>query len=850
MGMMFYSCKTLTDVTALANWDVSNVTKMNMMFSWCKTLTDVTALANWDVSNVTDMGGMFFLSKITDISVLANWDVSNVTDMERMFYLCKSLSDISGLSNWNVSNVTNMDSLFDTCSALSSVSALANWDVSSVNDMNSMFRLCDSLTDISGLANWDVSNVTSFGLTFYGTKITNVDALKNWDIRNCEDFTDMFADCMMLVDISGLANWDMSGEKDLYGMFIRCSSLEDISPLANWDVSNVTNMMYLFDECVSIADASSLSVWNVNTSTTGAFKGCVLLEEHPSKYPTWYSAYRAPGTAASEVATASLMTLKNTKAISPMLLSNAPENGNARDVVFDNNDYSTVNAARYNADSGRFVADANGEAYYVFHLKNGAFIDIKDLNPEVQYEITEVGNSYLPSYTVTEGSEYTISDSGKKETPNSDLSTGKETLTAGSSISYLFTNKKDADHNVTITKKVDGDIASVTDQFDYKAFISGLTPGKEYNIKKTTAPVGNTEGTFDFSKYDVSGISYELTDELINTFAGYMHYDGYDKYYFDNDGNGLGITCNGERIDGFDRFYVERGSYTSVVFVNSSTNEKAGTYMSEEDVITAYSLRDPDTEEVAKTIDLSPYVRKDYMEIEEEDLRILDGAEFVNGDITFNCSVVNTEAGDKLQIVYTYVETAEGINKTETFVGDSFAIEGGSIYFVDSNTREFLCLFDYADQVSFSMKGTSETATFTADESGNAVLEWTMKANDAYEIMELPEGATYQVIEAGAEKYIASYEITDNNDADGVLDTVVKVRDGNFFRNKTLSTAKETVDLYEDVVITFTNTAPMPVLPSTGSNTALLLTLFGLAGIAGYGIYKTLRRKKRNNMAV
>lgn len=40
------------------------------------------------------------------------------------------------------------------------------------------------------------------------------------------------------------------------------------------------------------------------------------------------------------------------------------------------------------------------------------------------------------------------------------------------------------------------------------------------------------------------------------------------------------------------------------------------------------------------------------------------------------------------------------------------------------------------------------------------------------------------------------------------------------------------------------------ILPDTGSNTALLLTLFGLAGIAGYGIYETLRRRKRNNMAV
>lgn len=855
---LFRESDQLTNVDGLINWDVSKVTSFWYTFYKCSSLTNVDGLINWDVSKAANLSWMFDqCSSLTNVNGLANWDISNVTSLSNMFYYATNLSDISGLAKWNTSKVTSIDYLFSQ-TKIRNVNALADWDVSNVTDLEMMFYRCWSLSDISALANWDVSSVTCLDGTFRWCGVSDLTPLSNWDVSNVEDFDGIFRDAV-ISDVDALANWDTSSATTFYQMFRGATRLCDISGLANWETGNVTDFRRMFINDGAIADASMLSNWNVNLDAEGiihgaesAFAGCPLLEERPSKYPTWYSAYRGSNVSVARSMNAvSLMSLDDTSVASPLALSNDLDDD--KDKVFDVDDYSTADAAKANADSGLFVADANGEAYYVFHLKNGAFIDIKDLNPEVQYEITEVGNSYLPSYTVTEGSEYTISDSGKKETPNSDLSTRKETLTAGSSISYLFTNKKDADHNVTITKKVDGDIASVTDQFDYKAFISGLTPGKEYNIKKTTAPVGNTEGTFDFSKYDVSGISYELTDELINTFAGYMHYDGYDKYYFDNDGNGLGITCNDERVDGFDSFYVEEGYYyTQVVFVNSSTDEKAETYMNEEDTITAYSLRDPDTEEVAKTIDLSPYVRKDYMEIEEEDLRILDGAEFVNGDITFNCSVVNTEDGNKLQIIGTYTRTEDGISKeiTKTLVGDSFSIGWGTIYLVDSNTGERLLLFNYADQVSFSIKSASETTTFTADENGNATLEWTMKANDSYEIMGLPEGATYKVTEAGAEKYIASYEITDNNDADGVLDTVVKVKDENFFRNKALSTAKETVDLYEDVVITFTNTAPIPILPSTGSNTALLLTLFGLAGIAGYGIYETLRRRKRNNMAV
>ena len=57
---MFYECDQLKDISALANWNVSNVERMVCMFIGCNQLEDISALANWNVSNVKDMHDMFY----------------------------------------------------------------------------------------------------------------------------------------------------------------------------------------------------------------------------------------------------------------------------------------------------------------------------------------------------------------------------------------------------------------------------------------------------------------------------------------------------------------------------------------------------------------------------------------------------------------------------------------------------------------------------------------------------------------------------------------------------------------------------------------------------------------------
>ena len=54
-----FSNQRLTNVNALSNWDVGNVTDMSQMFFACRELTDVSAIEDWDITNVSDFNNMF-----------------------------------------------------------------------------------------------------------------------------------------------------------------------------------------------------------------------------------------------------------------------------------------------------------------------------------------------------------------------------------------------------------------------------------------------------------------------------------------------------------------------------------------------------------------------------------------------------------------------------------------------------------------------------------------------------------------------------------------------------------------------------------------------------------------------
>ncbi|WP_276860686.1 BspA family leucine-rich repeat surface protein, partial [Bifidobacterium merycicum] len=285
MSSLFSDCTGLSNLSALTNWNVSSVTSMYSLFSGCTGLSNLSALANWNVSKVTTMGHLFSrCTRLSDLSALANWNVSKDTSMYYMFSDCRSLSDLSALANWNVSQVTDMRSTFSNCTGLSDLSALANWNVGKVTDMGSMFSGCTGLSDLSALANWDVSKVTNMGHLFSNcTGLSDLSGLAKWDVGKVTDMRSMFSGCTGLSDLSALEDWDVSSVTNMSSLFSDCKGLSDLSALANWKVGNVINMSYLFYNCTRLSDVSAIAHWNLSSIPNesfywyGMFYNCVNL---------------------------------------------------------------------------------------------------------------------------------------------------------------------------------------------------------------------------------------------------------------------------------------------------------------------------------------------------------------------------------------------------------------------------------------------------------------------------------------------------------------------------------------------------------------------------------------------
>lgn len=116
------------------------------------------------------------------------------------------------------------------------------------------------------------------------------------------------------------------------------------------------------------------------------------------------------------------------------------------------------------------------------------------------------------------------------------------------------------------------------------------------------------------------------------------------------------------------------------------------------------------------------------------------------------------------------------------------------------------------DSVTFGFRSTSTSgdaynygyyavvtaaSPFTADASGMADIEFTLKDGESKTFAGLPVGCQYQVREE-ASGYIASYEIENASD-------VSQISGGNLVENNSLLTARETLDQGEAATVHFTN---------------------------------------------
>ena len=179
---MFHFCSNLT---AVSNFDTSNVTNMDSMFAICSNLTNVP---NFNTSKVTNMSYMF--DGCRKIKNIPNFNTSKVKFMNLMFAQCHNLINVP---NFNTSNVTNMYSMFQACIDLINI---PNLNTSKVVNMSDMFASCYKIVNIP---NFNTSNAIDMSGIFYGSN--SLINIPNFDTSNVVSFSDAFHDCHNLINI-------------------------------------------------------------------------------------------------------------------------------------------------------------------------------------------------------------------------------------------------------------------------------------------------------------------------------------------------------------------------------------------------------------------------------------------------------------------------------------------------------------------------------------------------------------------------------------------------------------------------------------------------------------------------
>ena len=225
------------------------ITDLSYLFSDCTSLSNISALRNWDVKNVTNFSFLFNnCSSLTDISALETWNVSKGINFTCLFGKCSSLKDIWYLHNWNVENGEHFSYLFYECSSLVNIGGLKKWNVGKGKFFSCLFSGCIELYNISPLRNWNVKNGIFFNYLFDRCiSLKKTIDLQKWDVSNGNYFDHLFCDCKELFDLSGLKDWKVNNVCDFSYSFYNCFSLTDLSPIKNWNVRNGKKFLNMFN---------------------------------------------------------------------------------------------------------------------------------------------------------------------------------------------------------------------------------------------------------------------------------------------------------------------------------------------------------------------------------------------------------------------------------------------------------------------------------------------------------------------------------------------------------------------------------------------------------------------------
>ena len=266
---------SVTCIVVNSNFSNFKPKYLNYWFGFFRIATTFTGLNYINTSTTINMRNLFDSCKgLSSLDELRNWDVQKVTSMERIFASCENLTSLDELENWNTKSVTNLNNAFYNCIKLTSLEPLRNWNTSNLQQMSATFHGCSKLTSLDGLENWTTNNVTNMGSSFKMSGVTSIDALSNWNTSKVTDMSSLFSDCANLTSLEPLRNWTTTNVTNMSSIFHTCGSLTSLEPIKNWDTGKVTNVGSAFYHCTKLTLVELC--WHINkvTNIRSFFEGC------------------------------------------------------------------------------------------------------------------------------------------------------------------------------------------------------------------------------------------------------------------------------------------------------------------------------------------------------------------------------------------------------------------------------------------------------------------------------------------------------------------------------------------------------------------------------------------------
>ena len=684
---------------------------------------------------------------------LSNFETGSVTDMTSMFKDCSGLTSLD-VSSFDTHNVRSMKYMFGGCSGLTSLD-LSNFETGSVTDMTSMFEGCSGLTSLD-LSNFETGNVTNMSDMFYGCSgLTSLD-ISGFETDNVTNMASMFYRCSGLTSLD-VSNFETGNVGNMYQMFYGCSGLTNID-VSGFETGNVMSMSGMFKGCRGLRslDVSNFETGNV-TDMSSMFSVCkgltsLDLSNFDTSKVTYMSDMFSYCDNLTTIYVSSSFTTENVNRSNDMF-KNSTNLVGGNNTHYDSSHIDKTYARIDTNDTPGYFTEKNPETGYV-NIDNVMLAD---------EEVIISRTDYLQTRYMLAGETVTYSTS---ETNYDDQGNEIHWVKNGNVWTYTFyVEDPNADWFVWEEPVVAGYISNYT--IDNPGTVENQQ-AKVINYKHENGSSGSSDDeniTIEYGSLDISKVLKDSDGNILTP---------------DDDNTEFTITVNLVAPSGYEDLISGTKIFGDYVFRDGVGIIKvhAGQTISIPGVVvgTTYSV--------------------DEMSLNGYDSSYDSNTGTIASELESAVTFINTikeRASDDPDNPYSgYVDV-----KLEKVVTGHFEDDDSYTFEITLNNLD-----EYKTYVidKHLRNGNSEVINFVADNTGSANIRISLKNEEHIILKDIPVGAKYKVFEYAGD-YTSSYSIVDSNNKHLINNTSGM----NSKPNKALSTANETADEGEAIIITYSN---------------------------------------------